>query len=178
MLRRFAPLLFAAVLAAGEAGDGGVVVDRAVRFVNDRVITIGDIRTRNGIRVELFRRAGRVLPDSRDGLLRFNRDTLEELTDEELLQLTSVAQALGYSGAHDEMDRPLSPRGYRMLERIPRLPSSVVEKLVKNFKTMHNIMQASEKMLDEVEGVGKVRARAIKEGLRRIAESSLVERYI
>ncbi|NPV58635.1 MAG: DNA integrity scanning protein DisA [Actinobacteria bacterium] len=104
--------------------------------------------------------------------------SLTNLTDEELLQLTSVAQALGYSGAHDEMDRPLSPRGYRMLERIPRLPSSVVEKLVKNFKTMQNIMQASEKMLDEVEGVGKVRARAIKEGLRRIAESSLVERYI
>ncbi|MBC7230814.1 MAG: DNA integrity scanning protein DisA [Actinobacteria bacterium] len=103
--------------------------------------------------------------------------SLANLSDEELLQLTSVAQALGYSGAHDEMDRPLSPRGYRMLERIPRLPSSVVEKLVRNFKTMHNIMQASEKMLDEVEGVGKVRARAIKEGLRRIAESSLLERY-
>ncbi len=103
--------------------------------------------------------------------------SLASLSDEELLQLSSVAQALGYSGAHDEMDRPLSPRGYRMLERIPRLPSSVVEKLVRNFKTMHNIMQASEKMLDEVEGVGKVRARAIKEGLRRIAEASLVERY-
>ncbi len=103
--------------------------------------------------------------------------SLASLSDEELLQLTSVAQALGYSGAHDEMDRPLSPRGYRMLERIPRLPSSVVEKLVKNFKTMHNIMEATEKMLDEVEGVGKVRARAIKDGLRRIAESSLMERY-
>ncbi len=103
--------------------------------------------------------------------------SLANLSDEELLQLTNVAQTLGYSGAHDEMDRPLSPRGYRMLERIPRLPSSVVEKLVRNFKTMHNIMQASEKMLDEVEGVGKVRARAIKEGLRRIAEASLLERY-
>jgi len=104
--------------------------------------------------------------------------SLARLSDEELLQLTSVAQALGYSGAHDELDRPLSSRGYRILERIPRLPASVVEKLVKNFKTVQNIMQASEKMLDEVEGIGKARAHAIKEGLRRIAESSLVERYM
>jgi hypothetical protein len=63
----------------------GTVVDRPVRFVNDRILTIGDIRTRNGMRVELFRRAGKVLPDNREGMLRFNRDTLEELTDEELL---------------------------------------------------------------------------------------------
>ena len=104
--------------------------------------------------------------------------SLARLSDEELLQLTNSAQALGYSGAHDELDRPLSPRGYRILERIPRLPASVVEKLVRNFKTVQNIMQASEKMLEEVEGVGRARAQAIKEGLRRIAESSLVERYV
>ncbi|MBN2025994.1 MAG: DNA integrity scanning diadenylate cyclase DisA [Actinobacteria bacterium] len=104
--------------------------------------------------------------------------SLARLSDEELLQLTNVAQALGYSGAHDELDRALSSRGYRVLERIPRLPASVVDKLVKNFKNVQNIMQASEKMLDEVEGVGKARAQAIKEGLRRIAESSLVERYM
>lgn len=104
--------------------------------------------------------------------------SLARLSAEELLQLTNVAQALGYSGAHDELDRPLSSRGYRVLERIPRLPASVVDKLVKNFKSVQNIMQASEKMLDEVEGVGKARAQAIKEGLRRIAESSLVERYM
>ena len=104
--------------------------------------------------------------------------SLARLSDEELLQLTNVAQVLGYSGVHDELDRPLSSRGYRILERIPRLPTSVVEKLVKNFKTVQNIMKASEKMLDEVEGVGKARARAIKEGLRHIAESSLVERYM
>ena len=71
------------MLLAAEGS--GLVVDRAVRFVNDQVVTIGDIRSRNSIRSELFRRAGRVLPDTRDSLLRFNRDTLEELTDEELL---------------------------------------------------------------------------------------------
>lgn len=104
--------------------------------------------------------------------------SLARLGDEELLQLTNIAQALGYSGAHDELDRNLSPRGYRILDRIPRLPASIVDKLVKNFKTLKNIMMASEKMLDEVEGVGRARARAIKEGLRHIAESTVVERYV
>jgi len=104
--------------------------------------------------------------------------SLARLSDEELLQLTNIAQALGYSGAHDELDRNISPRGYRILDRIPRLPASVVEKLVKNFKTFRNIMMASEKVLDDVEGVGRARARAIKEGLRHIAESSVVERYV
>jgi hypothetical protein len=67
------------------AADAGVLVDRPVRYVNQHVITIGDIRSRNGIRVELFRRAGRVLPEDRAGILAFNRSTLEELTDEQLL---------------------------------------------------------------------------------------------
>jgi diadenylate cyclase len=104
--------------------------------------------------------------------------SLSRLSDEELLQLTYLAQALGYSGAHDELDRAVSARGYRILDRIPRLPASVVEKLVKNFKSFKDIMMASEKVLDEVEGVGPARARAIKEGLRHIAESTAVERYI
>ncbi len=99
------------------------------------------------------------------------------LSEEELLHLTSVAQALGYSGVHDELDLQLRPRGYRLLERIPRLPSSVVERLVKNFGDLQSIMQASEKMLEGVEGVGRARAHAVKDGLRRIAEASLVERY-
>ena len=58
---------------------------RTVRFVNDRVITIGDIRNRNALRAEVFRRTGKVLPDSKDAMLAFYRDSLEELTDEDLL---------------------------------------------------------------------------------------------
>ena len=84
-MRSWTLVLMCGCLLAAEADSSGTVVDRAVRFVNDHVVTIGDIRSRNGLRVELFKRAGRVLPDSRDSLLRFNRDTLEELTDEELL---------------------------------------------------------------------------------------------
>lgn len=80
-----AAILACAALAAGEApGAQGVVVDQPVRFVNDHVITVGDIRSRNGVRTEMYRRAGKVLPDTAATLIAFNQATLEELTDEEL----------------------------------------------------------------------------------------------
>jgi diadenylate cyclase len=106
------------------------------------------------------------------------RRSLSRLSSEELLLLTNIGQTLGYSGAQDELDRPLAPRGYRMLNRIPRLPSSIVDKLVKHFKTLHGVISASPEMLDEVEGIGKARAAVVQEGLRRIAESSIMDHYI
>jgi diadenylate cyclase len=38
-------------------------------------------------------------------------------------------------------------------------------------------MRASETDLVQVEGVGDARARAIKDGLARLAETSILERY-
>lgn len=85
MLRRFVLLLCCAVLGAGEAPPDSAVLDRPIRFVNDRVVTWSDVIQRNTARVESYRRAGRVLPADRDGILAFSRESLEELTDEELL---------------------------------------------------------------------------------------------
>lgn len=82
---RLALALLACILAAAGEEPAGTVIDQPLRFVNGRVITVGDLRLRNGLRVEQYRRAGRVLPTTREGLLAFHRDTLEELTDEELL---------------------------------------------------------------------------------------------
>ena len=104
--------------------------------------------------------------------------SLSRLDGEELLELTNVVQALGFSGAMDELDRPVVPRGYRILEKIPRLPSSVVEKVVRNFGDLPSIMEASTRMLEEVDGVGRSRAQSIKDGLRRLVESSIVERFV
>jgi diadenylate cyclase len=38
-------------------------------------------------------------------------------------------------------------------------------------------MRATVDDLDDVEGVGEVRAQAIKEGLARLAETSILDRY-
>jgi diadenylate cyclase len=76
-----------------------------------------------------------------------------------------------------ELDMGLQPRGYRLLAKVPRLPDAVVERIVDRFGSLHKILRASVADLDEVEGVGETRAKAIEESLRRLAETSILDRY-
>ncbi|MEY2571601.1 MAG: diadenylate cyclase, partial [Acidimicrobiaceae bacterium] len=71
----------------------------------------------------------------------------------------------------------LQPRGHRLLGKIPRLPDGVIERIVDRFGSLQKIMRATIDDLDDVEGVGEARARAIKEGLSRLAETSILDRY-
>jgi diadenylate cyclase len=76
-----------------------------------------------------------------------------------------------------DLDAGVQPRGYRLLSRIPRLPESVIERIVDRFGSLQKIMRATIDDLDDVSGVGESRARAIKDGLSRLAESSILDRY-
>lgn len=96
---------------------------------------------------------------------------------EDLLDLSLIARALGYPGSASILDHSVSPRGYRILEKIPRLPLPVIENLIQRFKTLHNILNASIEELDAVEGIGEVRARSIKEGLFRFKDQLVQERF-
>jgi diadenylate cyclase len=100
---------------------------------------------------------------------------LSRLSTDDLLDLERIAQILGHDP--DELDRAVAPRGYRLLSKIPRLPEAVIAKLVKRFHNLQGIMAASIQDLDDVDGVGETRARSVKEGLARLAESSLLDRY-
>ncbi|MGD9797264.1 MAG: DNA integrity scanning diadenylate cyclase DisA [Acidimicrobiia bacterium] len=100
---------------------------------------------------------------------------LSELSTDDLLDLKVVAAALHLPGG--DLDVGLTSRGYRMLAKVPRLPDSVVEQLVERFGTLQKVMRASIEDLDDVKDVGETRARAIKDGLARVAESSILERY-
>lgn len=61
-------------------------------------------------------------------------------------------------------------KGYRILNKIPRMPSNIVENLVKSFKSFRHILDADIPKLDEVEGIGEIRARTIKQSLKRMQE--------
>jgi diadenylate cyclase len=104
-------------------------------------------------------------------------DALDRLSATELLDLGTVAGVLGFGGG-DTLDTPVSPRGYRLLAKVPRLPSSVVERLVEHFGGLQKLLAASIDDLQTVEGVGESRARSVREGLSRLAESSILERYV
>ena len=53
----------------------------------------------------------------------------------------------------------------------------VIDAIVARFGNLQKIMRATIDDLEEVEGVGETRARAIKEGLARLAETSILDRY-
>jgi diadenylate cyclase len=101
---------------------------------------------------------------------------LARLDDETLLDLDAVATALHLPPSLD-LDSAVQPRGFRLLHKIPRVPELVSDNVVERFSNLQKIMRANTAELTEVEGVGEVRARAIKEGLARLAESSILERY-
>jgi diadenylate cyclase len=104
-------------------------------------------------------------------------DALAGLDDESLLDQYAVAGVLNL-GAGVGIDSALQPRGFRLLHKIPRLPEIVSDHVVARFANLQKIMRAGVADLTEVEGVGEVRARAIKEGLSRLAETSILERYV
>jgi diadenylate cyclase len=102
---------------------------------------------------------------------------LGALGPSELVDVAAVARAVGL--AHGEhLDTALSPRGYRLLAKVPRLPGTVVERLVDHFGTLQKLLAASIDDLQAVDGVGELRARSVREGLSRLAESSILERYV
>ena len=103
---------------------------------------------------------------------------LMNLSSTELLDLAAGAKALGFSIVGDALDAAVSPRGYRLLSKIPRLPGAIVDRLVDHFDNLQKLLAANLDDLMAVEGVGEGRARAVREGLSRLAESSILERYV
>ena len=102
---------------------------------------------------------------------------LQLISSDELINLESIAGALGYEGV-PLIDTLISPRGYRLINKIPRLPSMVVDNLIKEFGYLKGIMESNIETLDMVEGIGEARARAIKNGIRRIKEQILAEQQM
>ena len=102
---------------------------------------------------------------------------LRALSATELLDLSAVARCYGLPTSPDALDSPVSPRGYRLLARVPRLPAGIIDRLVGHFGGLQKLLAATIEDLLAVEGVGEARARGIREGLSRLAETSILDRY-
>jgi diadenylate cyclase len=106
--------------------------------------------------------------------------TLEDVTElsaADLLDLGAAARALSLGGS-EHLDSAVTPRGYRLIAKVPRLPGAVADRLVDHFGGLQKLLAASIDDLQTVEGVGESRARSVREGLSRLAESSILERYV
>ncbi len=102
---------------------------------------------------------------------------LEALSPTALVDPAATAKVLGL-GNGEHLDGAVAPRGYRLLAKVPRLPSPVVDRLVDHFGTLQKLLSAGIDDLQAVEGVGELRARSVREGLSRLAESTILERYV
>ncbi|MEH7442754.1 DNA integrity scanning diadenylate cyclase DisA [Bacillus sp. JJ1122] len=101
----------------------------------------------------------------------------QELSKAGVIEDTTILKLLGYQG-YVHMDEFICPRGYRMLNKIPRLPMIIVENLIKRFNKFTNLISASVEELDDVEGIGEVRARKIKEGFKLIRDQLMADRQM
>jgi diadenylate cyclase len=116
--------------------------------------------------------------DNSDEKIRDIRASLKKLGSEELLDAPPIMRLIGYSHSSNINEEAVSPRGYRLLNKIPRLPIMIMNNLVERFGRLPHILMATIEELDDVEGIGEVRARAIKEGLKRIQEQMFIDRQI
>ena len=98
---------------------------------------------------------------------------LEQIKSEmeiDIKDQNKIAKYLGYEIFENYEEIAVYPKGYRILNKIPRMPNVIVNNLVKNFKSFQHILAADIDQLDDVEGIGEVRARTIKQSLKRMEE--------
>lgn len=107
-------------------------------------------------------------PDETDQL-EFRVAALSSLDNSDLLDLTSVARTMGFDGS-THLETRLSPRGYRQMAQLTRVPPGVGRRIVEHFGSLQALFGARTADLQEVEGVGETRARMVREGLARLAE--------
>ncbi len=163
------------------------MVTRIAREIEDYVLQLGTDGRLLALQLEELitgvESERRLLVRDYLGASRGERTTEEVLEDlgalsaTELVDPSSSASVLGLrSGEH--LDGAVAPRGYRLLARVPRLSPAVVDRLVGHFGSLQKLLSAGVDDLQAVDGVGELRARGVREGLSRLAESTILERYV
>jgi diadenylate cyclase len=120
----------------------------------------------------------RKVPEGRAAAAAAVLSRLESLPHDELLDTAAVAAVLGFGGDQRPcLDELVSPHGYRLLAMVPRIPRPAVDSLIEHFGGLQKLLAASVEDLHGVRGVGASHARSVREGLSRLAESSILDRY-
>ncbi|GHG60451.1 DNA integrity scanning protein DisA [Sinomonas cellulolyticus] len=105
-------------------------------------------------------------------------EALMELSSVDLIDLNKIAAVLGYAGGTETLDAVVQPRGYRLISGLKPVPRAVADRLVDHFGGLQNLMAATIEDLMTVDGIGEQRARTVREGLSRMAEASLLDRFL
>lgn len=103
---------------------------------------------------------------------------LMDLGPTELIDLGRISSIIGFAGGMDVLDAGVQPQGYRLLAGFKSVPKAVADRLVEHFGGLQNLMAATIEDLMTVDGIGDQRARTVREGLSRMAEASLLDRFL
>lgn len=163
------------------------MVDRIVREIERYVVELGTEgrlvelqmeETLNGLEDEGMLAVKDYLADDDGRSAEQVWQTMEGWSSDDIVDQALVARSLGYAPAAPNLDQPVTPRGYRLLGKIPRLPGPVIENLVRTFKNLSAVLAATVEELDAVDGIGEVRAKSIREGLRRLRDQAVLDRRL
>lgn len=104
-------------------------------------------------------------------------EEIRKIDKKNLIVSEKIVKLLGYEVLSDILDTNVSPKGYRILSKVPKMPSSIIEKTVEAFGSLQHICSASIDELDDVEGIGEIRARIINQSLKRLQEQYILKSY-
>ncbi len=161
------------------------MVMRIINVIEKYVIELGEEGTL--VRMQLEELIGTTKRDRMMIYMDYKKDDVDlkdiqrkmkSLTDDELLDLVKVSKILGYTGITESMDMEIRPKGYRVLNKIHRLPSAIIENIINYFEDFKSIQSASIEDLDEVEGIGEIRATYIKNGLIKMEKMASLDMQI
>lgn len=144
-----------------ELGDEGRLIELQLREL------AGNVETEEALIIKDYSAS----KDKEETLL----NTISELTHEELVDSSTIAKLLGYTIETTIEDVEVYTRGYRLLSRIPKMPMNIIDNMVKTIGAFQDIVRASIEELDDVEGIGEVRAKNIKQGIKRMQEQALYD---
>ena len=112
----------------------------------------------------------------KDYMAQVNKRRTPEKTQNEIrsysinINENTIAKSLGYENFENYEEIAVYPKGYRILSKVPKVPTNIADNLVKYFKSFQHILLAEIEELDKVDGIGEVRALNIKQTLKRMQE--------
>lgn len=112
-------------------------------------------------------------------LLRLQLDEVYGEVDQECALVAADYPTLstGHHLTAPEADTAVTPRGLRMLSRIPGLDARLAEAIVEHFGELAVLQRATVAQISSVPGLDPAQATVVKDTLDRRAESAILEQY-
>jgi diadenylate cyclase len=112
-------------------------------------------------------------------LLRLQLDEVFTSLDDELdLVIADYPSIADTAITSADGDSPASPKGLRLLNRVPRLSPDEARAIVDHFGELAKVLRATADDIAGVPGIGPATASAVKDTLDRLTESTILDQYI